>query len=145
MDRATIFFISISCVALSPAINIVRQPTTRTSLDTLWAILKTLKNRTSRYTPAVTRVDECTKAETGVGADMAAGSQEEKGIWALFVNLAKAKMYTKEGQTLPSNKEDTLKLAPPAYKVKDTPTIIMTSPTRFLNTVSMPALQDLLL
>lgn len=33
----------------------------------------------------MTRVDECTKAETGVGAAIAAGSQLEKGIWALLV------------------------------------------------------------
>lgn len=29
--------------------------------------------------PAVTRVDECTKAEIGVGADIAIGSQAENG------------------------------------------------------------------
>lgn len=39
-------------------------------------------------TPAVTRVDECTKAETGVGAAMAAGSQLENGICALLVIAA---------------------------------------------------------
>lgn len=37
------------------------------------------------YTPAVTRVDECTSDDTGVGAAIAAGSHAEKGIWALFV------------------------------------------------------------
>lgn len=42
-------------------------------------------NRISRNTPAVTSVDEWTSADTGVGAAIAAGSQEEKGIWALFV------------------------------------------------------------
>jgi hypothetical protein len=41
-----------------------------------------------RNTPAVTRVDECTKALTGVGAAMAAGSQLENGICALFVIAA---------------------------------------------------------
>jgi hypothetical protein len=41
--------------------------------------------RIRRKTPAVTRVDECTKDETGVGAAMAAGSQAENGIWALLV------------------------------------------------------------
>jgi hypothetical protein len=40
--------------------------------------------RISRYTPAVTRVDEWTSAEIGVGAAIAAGSQAEKGNWALF-------------------------------------------------------------
>jgi hypothetical protein len=33
-------------------------------------------------------VDECTKAETGVGAAMAAGNQLENGIWALLVIAA---------------------------------------------------------
>ena len=38
------------------------------------------ENRIIRYTPAVTRVDECTRADTGVGAAIAAGSQAENGI-----------------------------------------------------------------
>lgn len=38
--------------------------------------------------PAVTKVDEWTKAEIGVGADIAIGSQAENGNWALFVHLA---------------------------------------------------------
>ena len=37
------------------------------------------------YTPAVTRVEEWTRAETGVGAAIAAGNQAQKGNWALFV------------------------------------------------------------
>ena len=41
--------------------------------------------RRSKYTPAVTSVDECTKEETGVGAAIAAGSHALKGICALFV------------------------------------------------------------
>jgi hypothetical protein len=41
-----------------------------------------------RNTPAVTRVDECTKADTGVGAAIAAGSQLENGICALLVIAA---------------------------------------------------------
>lgn len=40
--------------------------------------------RNNKYTPAVTSVDEWTRAEIGVGADIAAGSQAEKGNWALF-------------------------------------------------------------
>lgn len=53
-------------------------------------LLREGKKRIRRKTPAVTRVDEWTRAETGVGAAMAAGSQLEKGIWALFVIAAKA-------------------------------------------------------
>jgi hypothetical protein len=45
--------------------------------------------RINKYTPAVTNVDEWTKADTGVGAAIAAGSQAENGIWALFVIAAK--------------------------------------------------------
>ena len=37
------------------------------------------EKRISRYTPAVTRVDECTNADTGVGAAIAAGNHAEKG------------------------------------------------------------------
>jgi succinate dehydrogenase/fumarate reductase cytochrome b subunit len=39
----------------------------------------------------VTKVDEWTKAETGVGAAIAAGSHALNGIWALFVHPAKTK------------------------------------------------------
>lgn len=42
-----------------------------------------------RNTPAVTRVDEWTRAETGVGAAIAAGSQLENGTCALLVIAAK--------------------------------------------------------
>jgi len=41
-----------------------------------------------RNTPAVTKVEECTKALTGVGAAIAAGNQALKGTWALFVIAA---------------------------------------------------------
>ena len=37
--------------------------------------------------PAVTKVEECTIAEIGVGADIAAGSHLEKGNCALLVKL----------------------------------------------------------
>lgn len=45
-------------------------------------------NRSPKNTPAVTRVDEWTNAEIGVGAAMAIGNQAEKGNWALFLNAA---------------------------------------------------------
>ena len=41
--------------------------------------------RISRYTPAVTKVEEWTNADTGVGAAIAAGNHAENGICALFV------------------------------------------------------------
>ena len=36
--------------------------------------------------PAVTKVEECTKAEIGVGAAIAIGSHTENGNWALLVS-----------------------------------------------------------
>jgi hypothetical protein len=36
-------------------------------------------------------IGNCTKAETGVGAAMAVGNHEERGIWALLVIAAKTK------------------------------------------------------
>jgi len=50
--------------------------------------------RINRYTPAVTNVEECTKAETGVGAAIAAGNQAEKGTCALLVHADKIIMNT---------------------------------------------------
>jgi hypothetical protein len=50
--------------------------------------------RIRRYTPAVTKVEEWTNEETGVGAAIAAGSQAENGIWALLV-IAAATLKTK--------------------------------------------------
>ena len=44
--------------------------------------------------PAVTSVDECTKALTGVGAAIAAGSQDLKGYCALLVSPATIKIKT---------------------------------------------------
>lgn len=37
----------------------------------------------------MTRVEEWTRADTGVGAAIAAGSHLENGIWALFVIAAR--------------------------------------------------------
>ena len=42
--------------------------------------------RINKYTPAVTRVEEWTSADTGVGAAIAAGNHAEKGIRALLVH-----------------------------------------------------------
>lgn len=44
--------------------------------------------RIIRNTPAVTNVEEWTKAEIGVGADIAIGSHAEKGNCALLVHAA---------------------------------------------------------
>lgn len=52
----------------------------------------------------MTKVEEWTKEETGVGAAIAAGNQEEKGIWALLViPESKIKKITRLGKPI---KED---------------------------------------
>ena len=45
----------------------------------------------------MTRVEECTSADTGVGAAIAAGSHLEKGTWALFVIAARVMVNTIRG------------------------------------------------
>ena len=42
----------------------------------------------------MTKVEEWTKADTGVGAAMAAGSQALNGIWALLVHAANSTSNT---------------------------------------------------
>lgn len=44
--------------------------------------------RNNKYTPAVTKVDEWTKAEIGVGAAIAIGNHAENGNCALFDKAA---------------------------------------------------------
>jgi hypothetical protein len=78
VERATIFFKSIStraAVLAKKAVNLPASPK-KTKLN---LSLKTYLNRINKYTPAVTKVEECTSEDTGVGAAIAAGSQAEKG------------------------------------------------------------------
>lgn len=84
VERAIIFFMSISKIAAPPATSIVRAPR-NINTSSKENLIKSVFIRINRYTPAVTRVEECTSADTGVGAAIAAGSQAEKGIWALLV------------------------------------------------------------
>jgi hypothetical protein len=76
VEKAIIFFKSISKLALTPDINIVINANVNNTTLTPTKFL----NRINKYTPAVTKVEECTKEDTGVGAAIAAGSQAEKGI-----------------------------------------------------------------
>lgn len=80
VEKATIFFRSVSCQADHPPTKQVLAPANKS---------KDLEHHTSpeldliriiRNTPAVTNVEECTKALTGVGAAIAAGSQDLNGI-----------------------------------------------------------------
>ena len=99
VERATIFFKSDSKNALSLAIVIVILPNTpSTTIGNCKDSKGTI--RRSKYTPAVTKVDECTNAETGVGAAIAAGSQALKGTCALLVDAATASLLAnKRGAT----------------------------------------------
>lgn len=92
VDSAIIFFRSYSRLAASPDITIVIDEKKRSR--NLVLLSNKCLTRIIRYTPAVTSVDECTNALTGVGAAMAAGNQAEKGIWALLVIAAIIKNIT---------------------------------------------------
>lgn len=95
--------------------------------------------RTRRYTPAVTRVDEWTRAETGVGAAMAAGSQAANGIWALLVVAAKV-------ISVINNSWEWGKMIivrSPLAMHNIIAIISKASPSRLVRTVSMAALKDL--
>ena len=89
VERATIFFKSVSNNALNPdKHNVQEENKHKTKHNKLNELIK-LENRINKKAPAVTKVDEWTKAETGVGAAIAAGNQTENGHWALFVIAAR--------------------------------------------------------
>lgn len=88
----------------------------------------------SKYTPAVTRVEEWTKAETGVGAAIAMGSQGENGNCALLVIPAIKVAITKGDEGVKKGMfqwaHDTA-VAIPAIRA--------ISPIRFVRAVIIPA------
>lgn len=88
VESAIIFFISHSAIAANPAMQAVSEAENRRINSRQGILFKTLKNRMRIKIPAVTRVDEWTRAETGVGAAIAAGSHLMNGNWALFVIAA---------------------------------------------------------
>jgi len=118
-------------------ISIVRIPVIKIKYNEL-SFIKSNK-RNIKNTPAVTRVEEWTNEETGVGAAIAKGSHLEKGSWALLVNLANTKI---KGAVSSSQK---INFHPPILKLKKTPTNKKTSPSRFVSTVSIAELVLLLL
>lgn len=85
-------------------------------------------------TPAVTNVDEWTKAEIGVGAAIAIGSHAEKGNCALFeeaANINKIKGITGVSQFLKKFQVFIINIILIEIKIK-------ISPIRFLNRVMDP-------
>lgn len=141
VDNAIIFFMSHSVKAAIPAINIVKDEVKNNRSEKILKELKNSWNRISKNTPAVTSVEEWTKAETGVGAAIAAGSQLEKGIWALFVIAAIKieiiiKLFRGEDQML--KMYQLLELSVQAIATRRA-----TSPIRLVRAVIIPAPKDL--
>lgn len=60
--------------ALTPAITEVAKPAQIKNPHAKGELLQILNDRINKKIPAVTRVEECTNEETGVGAIIAAGS-----------------------------------------------------------------------
>lgn len=89
LDKAIIFFKSNLILVPIPVINIVSKEIYNNNINILLESLNL--NRIKRYTPTVTKVEECAKDEAGFGPAISAGGQEEKGIWTLFVTAAKNK------------------------------------------------------
>jgi len=103
-----------------------------------------MKRRT-KYTPAVTNVDECTRAETGVGAAIAAGSQALKGTCALLVTPAKIKnLHAHQHISAPYLPTKTLLPLGALITLNKLMRIIL-SPTRFIIPVINPAPREVLL
>lgn len=87
-------------------------------------------------------MEEWTREETGVGAAMAAGSQEEKGIWALLVKAVK---INKKEKRKKNKKSFLLKffmkidLFGRILRINHILIIINLSPIRFITNVKIPA------
>lgn len=86
VDNAIIFLKSNSKIAFIPAINIVNIEIY--IINIIIFVFRILLNRIIKYTPAVTKVEEWTKDDTGVGAAIANGNHVANGTCALFVIAA---------------------------------------------------------
>jgi hypothetical protein len=99
------------------------------------------KNRIKRNTPPVTRVEEWTKAETGVGAAIAAGNHLEKGICALLVQAAMVIKMIWNGILGVAHMWIIFQC--PWSKLRAIEIRIITSPIRLVKAVIIPAPRDL--
>jgi hypothetical protein len=88
-------------------------------------------------------VEEWTRAETGVGAAIAAGSQAEKGTWALFVILAAKIPRSKTLLRLYPLSLNLLNSAPNLPHAALTLSSKKMSPKRLERRVRRPAFRDL--
>jgi len=98
---------------------------------------KNLLNRIIKYTPAVTNVDECTNAETGVGAAIGIGNHIENGICALLAAIINKTI------TITLHSRLNIKFHLPLTTIKPIDINSPTSPIRLHKTVTMPELKEL--
>jgi len=139
VDKATIFFKSDSRKAENLAIKVVTAPNIPITAR-VFVLLTAGRARNNKYTPAVTSVEECTKADTGVGAAIAAGSQALKGTWALFVIAATIKVLkVRPAGPIPPNRLIG-KVNELNGSIREREIRIRASPTRLVRAVSRPAL-----
>lgn len=131
VERATIFLLSIDTTAV---IDDITKDTTLTSASATKDGLSIQEDICkSKKTPAVTRVDECTSLDTGVGAAIASGSQDINGNIALLV-IAAEKIKALANINIPPGVGPSLTI----FKENTINKTIKTSPTRFLSTVIRP-------
>jgi len=134
--KATIFLASFSERAKQPATKQVIKPSNKAITITILPIQG--KYLITKNTPAVTRVLLWTKEETGVGALIAKGNHLLNGYWALLVKAAKTKRKNKPKENMGvSPPEDPQNWAKSSNR--------LTSPARFVITVTIAPLIDLLL
>jgi hypothetical protein len=136
-----IFFISHSVQALIPAISMVDTAINNRMGLNHWLEFRKGKNRINRNTPAVTRVEEWTRADTGVGAAMAAGSHLENGICALLVMPAMVIAVTWKAEKLDCHIWRMFQW--PWLRAQAMDRRSMTSPIRLVKAVIIPAARDL--
>jgi hypothetical protein len=132
-----IFFMSISFMAAILASNMVIEENVRMKrcmvFDVMLCLMRIIMN-----TPAVTRVEECTNADTGVGAAMAAGSHAENGICALLVMAARVMSII---VIVMFDFDRIIQFA--GFSIIAILKIMHTSPIRLESTVIIPAPRDL--
>ncbi len=82
VEYASTRLMSVCTRPIVAANTAVRPPTHATISRDSGAISKSLWQRATMYTPAVTMVAAWMRAETGVGPSIASGSQVKSGSWA---------------------------------------------------------------
>lgn len=89
VEKAMIFLISFWVRAHVAANSVDRAPRHRHRVKAVWLLVSSGWVRIRRKIPATTMVLECSRAETGVGPSIAAGSQGCRPNWADFPAAAR--------------------------------------------------------